>query len=313
MEIGLAIGTRSSFGIRGMTRPALSALRAIEIIDFMSQAPSQAYTLSELVRHTGTNVASLHAILSVLMRRGYLVRHPAHKTYRLSPALAAIGESVAASEPILGHARAAAESLASRTGLEATVMARTGEDVICLSRAAGDPRLRTSMKIGQRITLRPPLGGTYYAWASDEDEVDAWIARGDDADPDLARAALAMVRDRGFLVTIRSPAQTQAWRALAARGGGSHAKAERNAARALKELERALYQPKLIEPDAAYDVDFITAPLFDHTHQATYSITLNGFAGPLSGDEVRRYAGMLIEACSDVMRDSGVHPARRRA
>jgi DNA-binding IclR family transcriptional regulator len=312
MEIGLAVGTRSDSGIRGMTRPALSALRAIEIIDFMSQAPSQAYTLSELVRHTGTNVASLHAILNVLMRRGYLVRHPAHKTYRLSPALAAIGESVANAEPILGHARAAAESLASRTGLEATVMARTGEDVICLTRAAGDPRLRTSMRVGQRITLRPPLGGTYYAWAEEGEEVDAWIARGDDADPDLARAALAMVRERGFLVTIRSPAQTQAWRALSARGA-SRAKADRDAAKALKELERALYQPKLIEPDATYAVDFITAPLFDHAHQATYSITLNGFSGSLSGDEIHRFASMLIEACSDVMRDSGVHPARRRA
>jgi len=294
-----------------MTRPALSALRAIEIIDFMSQAPSQAFTLTELVRHTGTNVASLHAILNVLMRRGYLVRHPVHKTYRLSPALAAIGEAVAANEPILGHGRAAAEGLARRTGLEVTVLVRTGEDVICLSRAAGSPILRTSMRIGQRITLRPPLGATYYAWA-DADEVEAWIARGDGTDPDRAHAALAIVRERGFLVTVRSPAQGDAWRTLAARGG-SKAKAERDVARALKELERALYQPRTVEPGATYDVDFITAPIFDHTHQATYSMTLNGFSGPLSGDDVSRFARVLTEACSDVMRDSGVHPARRRA
>lgn len=294
-----------------MTRPALSALRAIEIIDFMSQAPGQAFTLTELVRHTGTNLASLHAILNVLMRRGYLVRHPVHKTYRLSPALAAIGEAVAASEPILAEAKAAAEGLAMRTGLEATVMARTGEDVVCLSRAAGSPLLRTSMRVGGRITLRPPLGGTYYAWAEAE-EIDAWIARGDGADPDLARAALAMVRERGYLVTIHSPAQTEAWRTLAAKGA-SRAKAEREVGKALKGLERALYQPRTIEAGVVYDVDFVTAPIFDHSHQATYSMTLNGFAGPLSGEEVRRYAGLLVEACSDVMRDSGVHPVRRLA
>lgn len=294
-----------------MTRPALSALRAIEIIDFMSQAPGQAFTLTELVRHTGTNVASLHAILNVLMRRGYLVRHPVHKTYRLSPALAAIGEAVAASEPILAEAKAAAEGLAMRTGLEATVMARTGEDVVCLSRTAGSPLLRTSMRVGRRITLRPPLGGAYYAWAEAE-EIDAWIARGDGADPDLARAALAMVRERGYLVTIHSPAQTEAWRTLSAKGA-SRAKAEREVGKALKGLERALYQPRTIETGVVYDVDFITAPIFDHTHQATYSMTLNGFAGPLSGEEVRRYAGLLVEACSDVMRDSGVHAVRRQA
>jgi DNA-binding IclR family transcriptional regulator len=294
-----------------MTRPALSALRAIEIIDFMSQAPSQAYTLSELVRHTGTNVASLHAILNVLMRRGYLVRHPAHKTYRLSPALSAIGEAVAASEPLLAHARAAAEGLATRTGLEATVMARTGEDVICLSRAAGSPLLRTSMRIGQRVTVSPPLGGTYYAWA-DPDEIDAWIARGEGTDPDRARAALAIIRERGFLVTLRSPAQSAAWRALAARDG-SRAKAARAVTKALKELERGLYQPKTVELDATYEVDFITAPIFDRTHQATYSMTLNGFSGPLSGEAVFRLARELGEACGDVMRDSDVHVERRRA
>lgn len=55
---------------RAMVRPALSATRALTIIDFMSQSPSQAYTLMELVRHTGTNVASCHAIVNVLMTRG---------------------------------------------------------------------------------------------------------------------------------------------------------------------------------------------------------------------------------------------------
>jgi DNA-binding IclR family transcriptional regulator len=294
---------------RFMTRPALSALRAIEILDFMSQAPSQAFTLTELVRHTGTNVASLHAILNVLMRRGYLVRHPVHKTYRLSLALAAIGEAVAAGEPMLANARAAAEGLAARTGLEATVTARTGEDVICLSRAAGSRLSRASMRIGQRVTLRPPLGATYYAWA-DADEVDAWIARGDGTDPERARSALALMRERGFLVTLKSPAQTEFARALAAKGG-SHAKAERNLARALRDLERTLYQPKTIEPKQSYDVDIISGPIFDHTHQATYAMTLNGFGGPMSGEEVCGLAEVLIEACSDVMRDSGVRPARR--
>jgi DNA-binding IclR family transcriptional regulator len=312
METGLAIRARSSFGTRAVTRPALSALRAIEIIDFMSQAPGQAFTLSELVRHTGTNLASLHAILNVLMRRGYLVRHPVHKTYRLSPALAAIGEAVAANEPILAHARTAAERLAMRTNLEATVIVRTGEDVICLSRSAGSPHLRTSMRVGQRVTLRPPLGATYYAWADAED-IDAWIARGEGTDPDRARTALALVRERGFLVTVRSPAQGEAWRTLAAAKGGSKARAERDVTRALKELERALYQPRTIEPAATHDVDFITAPIFDQTHQANYSMTLNGFAGALRGDEIFRFAGLLTETCSDVMRDAGVHVARRRA
>jgi DNA-binding IclR family transcriptional regulator len=294
-----------------MTRPALSALRAIEIIDFMSQAPSQAYTLSELVRHTGTNVASMHAILNVLMLRGYLLRHPVHKTYRLSPALAAIGEAVAASEPMLGHARAAAEGLAKRTGLEVTVMARTGEDAICLFRVADSPLLRTSMRIGQRITLRPPLGWTYYAW-SGEEEVEAWIARRPGADPDRIRASLEIVRARGYLITLRSPAEIEVRTVLTAADGG-RAKSEREVVRALEALEQRPYQLEIIEPQTLYDADIITAPVFDHAGQPTYSMTLGGFSGPVSGAELLRLADRLLEACGDVMRDSDVPAARRRA
>jgi hypothetical protein len=42
-------------------------------------------------------------------------------------------------------------------------------------------------------------------------------------------------------------------------------------------------------------------------------MSLYGFAGPLSGAEVFRLAGVLMEACGDVMRDTDVHPDRRRA
>ncbi|MFC3173705.1 IclR family transcriptional regulator [Novosphingobium bradum] len=292
-----------------MTRPALSALRALEIIDFLSQAPSHAYTLSELVRHTGTNVASLHAVLAVLMRRGYLVRHPVHKTYRLSPALAALGEAVAANDPILGHARNAARNLAERTGLEVTVTARAGEDAVCLARAAGATAPRTSMSVGQRLTLRPPLGTLYYAW-SEPDEVEDWIARGDWSDAARARAALDLVRSRGFLVTVGSSLHD----ALAEQRDDHQprARSNENLARLLKGLERAVYQPERIEPGESHAVDLISAPIFDHTRQATYAMNLTGFAQDLTGEDILRHARLLTEECDGVMRDSGVHGAPRR-
>jgi DNA-binding IclR family transcriptional regulator len=284
-------------------------MRAIEIIDFMSQTPSQAYTLTELVRHTGTNVASLHAILNVLMRRGYLVRHHVHKTYRLSSALAAIGEAVASNHPVLAHARTAAEGLAMRTGLEVTVTVRAGEDVVCLFRAAGHPLSRVSLRIGQRLTLRPPLGMLFYAWAEPE-EVDAWIALGDHTDAGRVRAALAIVRERGFLVTVRSTAKQELARALAAKEQ-SRAQTERELAGALRELERTIYQPEVIAPDETYDVDIISGPIIDPAQQATYAMNLNGFSGPLTGDEIYRLAHALTEACGDVMRNCGINFTQR--
>ena len=288
-----------------MSRPALSALRAIEIIDFMSQTPSRAFTLTELVNHTGTNVSSLHSILAVLLSRGYLVRHPVHKAYRLSPALAAIGEAVASSEPILAHAKRAIAQLAARTEFEVILMARTGDDIICLARAGTAPHLRASVRVGQRVPLRPPLGGMYLAW-SPEAEIDAWLKEGDVADLERRRRALQLIRERGFLARIHSNAQSELKRVLAA-PNASRAKAERETARALKNLEQAMYQPVTIEPEEFYDIDFIGAPIFDHAHEARFTITLQGFVAPLNGQEILRLGRDLIEACGDVMRDSDVH------
>ena len=290
-----------------MSRPALSASRAIEIIDFMSQAPSQAYSMSELVRHTGTNVASCHAILNVLVTRGYLARHPTHKTYRLAPALAGIGEAVAASTPLLALATAAVRQLARQSGLEATLTLRAGEDILCLGRESGSPRLRNSMRVGQRVPLRPPLGAIFYAWAS-ADEIESWLALGAPTDTLRHRAALELVRQRGFLVTLASSAQDELRRLFASPHGAADGRGVR---RALQALEEADYQPARLEPGASYVIDFISTPIFDTHDQATYALNLSGFEQPLSGAEVIRHAERMLELCDGVMHEGEVRRPKR--
>jgi hypothetical protein len=166
-----------------------------------------------------------------------------------------------------------------------------------------------SLRIGQRLTLRPPLGMLFYAWAEPE-EIDAWIALGDHTDAGRVRAALAIVRERGFLVTVRSTAKRELARALAAKEQ-SRAEAERELAGVLRELERTIYQPEVIAPDETYDVDVISGPIIEPAQQATYAMNLNGFSGPLTGDEIYKLAHALTEACRDVMRDCGIHLTQR--
>jgi DNA-binding IclR family transcriptional regulator len=74
-----------------MARGGLSAKRATEIIDVLAARGTTAFSLSELAREPGINVASCHAILQGLTESGHLSRHPKHKTYSLGPALVAIG------------------------------------------------------------------------------------------------------------------------------------------------------------------------------------------------------------------------------
>ena len=57
-----------------MARPALAASRAIDILNFLASRPDETFSLSELARRTGVNVASTHAIVAALTQAGYLNR-----------------------------------------------------------------------------------------------------------------------------------------------------------------------------------------------------------------------------------------------
>src|SRR5579864_5974074 len=125
----------------------------------MAAASTQSFTLSELAKHTGMNTSSCHSILNVLVSRGYLSRHPIQKTYRLAPALAAIGAAVRVANPMIEIATLAAKELARQTGHEVLLTARAGPQTIKLERIANSDLARVTMRIGQRSPLQPPIGG----------------------------------------------------------------------------------------------------------------------------------------------------------
>ncbi len=298
-----------------MSRPALSALRALEIIDLMAGLPAQAFTLSEIVKLTGTNVASCHAILSVLVSRGYLLRHPVHKAYRLAPSIVAIGEAAGAHDQLLTSARESAASIATHTGLETTLSARAGEDIIGVARFGRSPLGRPSLRVGQRVPMRPPLGALFLAWAPRED-VDRWIAPAG-ADTPLSvqaahEAALALVRQRGFLVTLASPAHDVFTREIGETSSTQAGQVSRLSA-LIAALDNGLYQPRKIEPRRAYPVKVICAPIFDAQGQVLYALNLNFPPGDLRGGELLDLANRLLNACSSSMQANSIDPAARRA
>ena len=52
-----------------MSRPALSATRSIEIIELLATFPERQFNLSDIVKATGINIASTHAILNTLSEK----------------------------------------------------------------------------------------------------------------------------------------------------------------------------------------------------------------------------------------------------
>lgn len=287
-----------------MARPALSATRGLDIIDLLAGHPGRGFTLSEVVRATGINNASCHAILGALVERGYVVRDPFKRTFGLGPVLIAVGAAAVQAQPLLERAGRAARELAAELDVPVLLSAAVGDEIVGIV-AAGDPLGRPpELKPGERRPLVPPLGSPFVAW-EDDAAISDWLARGSHA-KDAAFAAtqrhnLDLIRARGFQVLLRTPGDRRLAPEIAdmarARGGPSY----KDRMRSLADRVDAIALPETIEAGASYDVILIAAPVFDRAGACVYNLCLGDFARLLTGAEVIALAERLLAACIEVM------------
>lgn len=292
-----------------MSRPALSALRALEILDVMAGQPTERFTLSDIVRLTGTNAASCHAILNAMVQSGYLLRDPERKTYRLAPVTIAIGEAAARHDPLYMEAVAVARATAERTGLGTLLSARAGKDIIGIGNF-GPNEVPEALRIGQRVPIRAPLGGLFYAWA-EEEEQEKWCAPdGAETPVEKQRAhefALDLLRRRGFLLSLRTPehgAFTKRLDELEA------AVPDPRLAALLRAMDNVLYQPPEIDPAKDYLIQNLSVPIFDRYRRALYIVSVSYPPSPLPGSVALAHARELIDDCG---RASSVTASTRKS
>ncbi|MBM3658392.1 MAG: helix-turn-helix domain-containing protein, partial [Actinobacteria bacterium] len=170
-----------------MARPALSAERALRVLNLLAAHPDESFSLSELTRRLGVNVASMHAILAVLEAGEYLARTD-DKRYRLGPMLVPLGRSALHTNAAVSAAGAAVGTWAERLGVTGLVVRANAGDLVIVDEVS--PHAGGTPGIGQRIPMLPPIGGVFLAWADDA-TVDRWIATAPravlDAEADVRR------------------------------------------------------------------------------------------------------------------------------
>lgn len=277
-----------------MPRPALAASRAIDILNFMAAAPMSGYSLTEIVRSLDLNPASCHALLGAMTRDGYLVKHPQGRRYQLGPALIAIGHGALQCHPVVAAARSQLIRMSAELDLDSLLTARVGDSLIAL--ASDGPGRAPTLRVGQRVPLIPPLGTPFLAWAG-EAEVQAWLAKAD-AGAEIARLrqSLAVVRERGFAVTLRSAKQGEAGQAVL--GLAEEPFADERQRLAIERIGRMGEDYLMIDAlsDNLHHVGLISAPVFDAEGAVVCTLSLFGFDRPLSlsritsmGEALRRY------------------------
>ena len=186
-----------------MARTSPPTDRVVATISLLAARPDQPLSLAELTRRLGVNKSTGHAILASLVAAGWVLRDPTRKTYRLGPALVALGRSASASFPALDFARPAMGEL-SREFAATCAALGVGEGEVTVLDQVDDPRAgANAFRVGASFPLRPPLGAAVLAWAPASVR-DEWL-RQVPADTRAHYAeALVATHDRGFAVEIGS-------------------------------------------------------------------------------------------------------------
>ena len=109
-----------------MSRRALSATRAADLLNFLAAHPDEPLTYSELSSRLGINPASTHNLLMALTECGYLSRDPKSRTFSLGAALVAIGDAALRGNPIVDESRVEIPKLAKELDMGAVALVRAG-------------------------------------------------------------------------------------------------------------------------------------------------------------------------------------------
>ena len=113
-----------------VTRPALAAARAVEVLNFLASHPGESFTLSELSRHLDLNMASGLSALKALTDAGYVHRHHSHKTYSLGPALVAVGFAALSHYQVIEITLDEMGHLAADCGTECVASVVVGDEIV---------------------------------------------------------------------------------------------------------------------------------------------------------------------------------------
>ncbi len=289
-----------------MTRPALSATRATAVFDLLAAYPERAFTMSDIIKGTGINIGSCHALLNALVNTGYLVRQEEGKLYSLGPALLNVGQAALKANSLIVRAQEAAEALSGDLGIGVLLTTIAGGDIMALSAHASRNGLSPGMRPGQRFPLVAPAGAHIIAWSSAR-EIDDWITQAGEAgesEVESWRHAISLIRSRGYQVTLRGAVDAKFSDLMNDMATGApNPTFNARASELLQSHVWHLDQPEHIEPDEKYDVALIAAPIFDQRGKASLSLGLGGFSERLTGQEITSLAESLMRTCLDVMRN----------
>jgi DNA-binding IclR family transcriptional regulator len=295
-----------------MSRPSPQTERVVTLIDLMAKRGGQQFTLAELSRRLGVHKQTCHSMLQTLVEVGWLVKHPTQKTYRLGPALVAVGRSASAESPILEYAHGAMHALAEELRASCLLMHVAGERIAVVDAATPRGQTLFPLAVGQEFPLRAPLGGMFVAWA-DESAFDRWVGSTARKDVEAFREVVTTIRGRGYDVRLHSEeAELVADLQRNLRRASAGERADKVLDDFVTQLIGMADELIVIKKAHAYAVSSVSAPVFDGTGGAPeYALSVSfRDAGAMKGRDVERVGQLVAGAAAELSRALGARDAR---
>jgi len=255
---------------RGRSAPVPAVDRAARLLLALGDGQKDA-TLTHLAGTLRIHKSTAHNILATLVRHRFVDRDPATRTYRLGPALAALGWAVAGRQEIVALARPHLVRLQRLSGETSTLHLRDGTGSIILASEESPHQLKVTAPPGHRL---PPFAGA------------------------VAKVLLAFGEPAAGPLPARLPAYTR--RTITAPGRYlEELRWVRRAGVAYDEME---YLP---------GVRAVSSPIFggpDDQGRAVGALSIVGVGARISPQDLRRLAGPLRNAARTL--SAALQPAR---
>lgn len=296
-----------------MARPSPQTERLVSLVDAIAARPDEGLTLSEIARHLAVTPATCHPMLVSLAELGWLVRHPVRRTYRLGPALIAVGRAAARGLGVVDLARPGMRRLRDELGLTCIALTPGEFHVTVAEVVRGPSEHGPHVRVGDQIPIAPPLGVGYVSWA-DEQTLRRWLD-GVTSDPDKRarhEQAVKCARERGYAVELVTRVETELGQALARLDEHLDDRLSEvrdpSAARLrtlLEEIAAELGDPDQdpiheIDPEREYRVGRIGAGVLDPSGEVALVIALHGFGARTDGRGVVAIGRRLAAVAGDV-------------
>lgn len=274
--------------------------RVVAVLDFLAHNPHEHFGLSELARRVNLSKPTCLGILTTLTESGYLVRDDRDKSYRLGPALIALGHSAQESMRVNPAARAELRDLSSAFQSTAALSAVL-DDRITVLELVGPPGTDVGVRVGQSYPFAPPVGLMFVLW--DDEALRAWLAKAPSVplrtESDRLNLVVAECRSAGYLVERLTPDGRRLYALMA--GMSSSLPDELQAL--LRELISDIGERVYLRDEAGgrqrHDISVISAPVYDHHHRQAMVVSLH-VGHPLTDNEITKRARGVV-ACADAL------------